>query len=143
MKEIGGGDGYLKTISEDVKLLKQYGVDDNLIKLSHSNIPENNDLNYLKNRSIEEKIIHFVDMVISGAELVSISERYDILEKKSKNIEFSESFRDKYNGNSLFEVQREVAAIEQEEFEKTLNLQPGTLIDFIKEKLEERIKNYE
>ena len=139
MKQEGGGKGYQDTSVEDVNFLKEYGVDEKIIKISHSNIPESADVEYLKNRSLEEKIIHYIDIITSGSEFVNYEERIRIVGQKKHNIEFSESFRSQYDGKSLFELQQEVAAIEQDEFEKALNIQQGTLIDFIKEKLKERI----
>ena len=95
-----------KTADEDERLLRESGIPEDMIKLAHSNIPENSDLNNLKNRSIEEKIIHFVDLITIGSEFVNFAERLQISEQKRQNIEFSESFRKKYNGKSLYEVQR-------------------------------------
>ena len=143
MKKTDGAFGYEKTAEEDESFLREFGIDEIMIKLSHSNIPERADFEYLKNRSMEEKIIHFIDTILSGSEFVDFNERLRVVEQKKHNVEFSESFRDKYSGKSLFEVQRETIIIEQQEFEETLNLQPGELINFIKEKLEERINNFQ
>lgn len=140
MQKLGGGEGYRKAINEDERLLYEFGIPEDIIKLAHSNTPESSNPNYLKNRSLEEKIIHFIDLITSGSEFVDFIERQRKSEQKQKNIEFSESFREKYYGKSLYEVQKEVGEMEQEEFEKLLGLEAGTLINFIKTKLEERIE---
>ena len=139
MKKIGGVSGHKQASVEDERLLREYGIDEEIIKLSHSNIPDSADSIYLKNRSLEEKIIHYIDMATSDSDFMDFNERLDIVEKKKTAKDFSESYREKYNGKALNELQREISTMEQEEFEKTLNIQQGTLIDFIKEKLKERI----
>ncbi len=143
MKKIGGVLGHKQASVEDEWLLREYGIDEEIIKLSHSNIPDSADSIYLKNRSLEEKIIHYIDMATSDSDFMDFNERLDIVEKKKTAKDFSESYREKYNGKALNELQREISTMEQEEFEKTLNIQQGTLIDFIKEKLEERINNFQ
>lgn len=138
MKSMGGGEGYKQTISEDERILKEHGVDEDVIKIAHSNIPQSADPEYLSNRTIEQKIMHFIDAVTSGTEFVSIKERFDALEKKQRNIDFSNSFMQKFN-KSLYDLQRELTELEQEEFEQKLGLERGSLISFIKAKIEERI----
>lgn len=141
VKKLGGAKGYQKTAEKDERLLRGFGIQKEIIKLAHSNIPESSDPDYLKNRSLEEKIIHYLDMITAGSEFVDFVERTRISEQKPKNIEFSESFREKYRGASLYEVQIEAAKMEEEEFEKLLGLESGKLLEFIKTKLEERIKS--
>ena len=48
MQKFGGGEGYQKTADEDERLLRESGIPEDMIKLAHSNIPENSDLNNLK-----------------------------------------------------------------------------------------------
>lgn len=142
MKSVGGGEGYKRTINEDERILREHGIDEDVIQTAHSNIPQSADPEYLSNRPIEQKILHFIDAITSGTNFVSIKERFDMLEKKPINIEFSNSFIEKFN-KSLYDLQRELTQAEQEEFEEQLNIEKGSLIDFIKSKIQNRINTTE
>jgi len=142
MQKKDGSKEHQDSLIKDINFLRQYGIDERIIKISHSNIPEIADLEYLKSRPLEEKIMHFIDMITSDSNFMDFNERMAIARKKEITIDVSESYRDKYGGKSLIELQTEVVLTEQKEFEKSLNLQQGALINFIKEKLEERINNF-
>jgi HD superfamily phosphodiesterase len=137
MKVSGAKSGHVVTLEEDKRVLGERGVNERVISVAHSNIPETADHRELAARSLEEKILHFVDVITSGSDFLSVDERFDVLELKPRNVEFSESFRERF-GKSLYELQRELGHIEQEEFEKKLGLSSGSLITFIKNKIEER-----
>lgn len=139
MKLIGGGKGYEKTAKEDDRLLREYGISEDVIRIAHANIPESADLKYLEERPIEEKIMHFMDLITSGLEFMDVEARIRVAEQKKHMVEFSESFRSRYEGRTLHEVQCEITALEQREFEWRIGLESGTLLDFLKTKLGERI----
>lgn len=142
MQEVGGALGYAKTAEEDSRLLKEFGFPDDIVKLAHSNIPEKADSNYLSGRSPEEKIVHFMDIVTLDTNFSDFRERLELAKQKKHIVEFSDSFREQYQGKSLIELQEEVAKAEEEEFEKKLDLKPGILIYVLKEKLQERINSF-
>ena len=135
----GGQKGYELTSKKDRQLLKKFGVSKKIIKILNSNVLKSADQKYLKNRPVEEKILHYMDMITCETKFGSYKERLSVVEKKKHNIEFSESFRPILGGKSLFELNYEVIDIVQNEFEKKINLKPGTLIDFIKKKFKERL----
>lgn len=139
MRLVGGAQGYLETSEEDIRLLTEYGVPEDIIQLAHANIPQSAELDYIKNRSREEKIVHFIDMITDGSRFVEHDERLKIVVQKKHNIDFSELFRRRYNGKSLFELQQEVTIQEKREFEQTIGLATNSLIPFIVNKLKERI----
>jgi len=139
MKKSGVVEGYVRAAEENDELLRRYGLPDQIIKLTHANIPESNDPEYLSNRTLEEKIIHFVDMITSDSQFIDFQTRLEDVEKQELTVQFIESFRKKYGGHHLNEIQREAATMEQEEFERILNIQSNTLVHFIQEKLGERI----
>jgi hypothetical protein len=140
MEQFGGTKGYQITSEEDERLLRGCGVPEDLIKLAHSNIPGSADPKYLANRTLEEKIVHYVDMVLHGTALMSsFEERLAPQLKNPRAVEFSESFRDHYGGISLWEVEKLAVEQEQKEFEELLGLPEGGLIPFLRKKLEERI----
>lgn len=142
MRERGGGAGYQATIEEDERKLKEQGISERIVALAHANIPARDDEGYLKNRPVEEKIMHFADHIVQGSDIVDFNDRLRALEQKEQNIDFSNSFRRQYNGKSLFELQYgKICPMEQKEFEEKLGLKEGGLVDFIKERLEERINH--
>ncbi len=142
MKKFGAGTGHKTTSEEDEKLLREYVVDEEVIRIARSNIPARIDPEYLHSRPIEEKIMHLIDIFTSNSDFVSIEKRYELLEKKPLNIEFSESFKGQF-GKALFEVQKEIAHAEQEDFEKAIGIERGSLVEFIKMKVQERIDQEE
>lgn len=140
MKKSGGGEGYSATTVEDERLLHKFGVASKIIELAHANIPKSADEKYLSHRTTEEKIIHYMDLITSGSEFINFRDRIAVAAQKKHNIEFSESFRAKYGGKSLFEFQEELIQREETEFEEQLGLPKGGLIPFIMQRLEERIE---
>lgn len=140
MRKEGGASGYESTAKEDTRLLRESGIPDDVIRLSHANIPESGDEDYLRERPLEVKIMDFIDRILEGSNFVEYSDRLQNTEKKKAMIEMSESFRARLGGKSLFEVLWESCALEQEEFEKKLGIPSGTLVQFIQEKLESRIQ---
>ncbi len=139
MKEHGGVDGHEKAASEELKLLKEYDVAENLKKLIHSNIPDSADSEYLLSRTLEEKIIHFADAILRGTVITDFHDRMDHKNQNPKMIAYSESLRERFGGKSLLEFQIQVAEAEQREFEDAIGIDQGTLYDFIKTKIQERI----
>ncbi len=139
MKQEGVSLGYKKADQKDRLILKTYGIDDAIISLTHSNIIQSIDPLYLEQRTLNEKIIHFIDFATSGTHFVQLKERRQSLEKKKQNIDFSNSFKNQYEGNSLYDVQYMIGAQEQEEFEKLIGVESGSLIIFLKKKMIERI----
>ncbi|MFA5927477.1 MAG: HDIG domain-containing metalloprotein [Patescibacteria group bacterium] len=139
-KEHGMIEGYRISNTEDLQLLRGYGVPEELIRLSHSNTLENADPDYLASRTLEEKIVHFMDLITDYSNWVSYLERRKRPQNNPKAIEWSESFREQYDGASLFEMNQRLEALERGEFEEALGLEPGTLVNFMRQRLNERIK---
>ena len=140
MQEHGADAGYQKTTEEDEKELRKLGVPEHIVRLAHANIPESDEKEHVKSRSLEEKIVHFADHIIQGSEIVNFTERRRVLEQKKRNVEFSDSFKRQYSGKSLFDVQFEdICPSEQGEFEESIGLEKGSLIDFLRNELRKRI----
>lgn len=139
MEKDGGVRGHERAAREELQLLEEYGVDENLRKLIHSNIPDSADPEYLLSRTLEEKIIHFADAILKGTIITDFHKRMDPENQSSTMIEYSESLRPRFGGKSLLEFQIQVAESEQREFEDAIGIQQGTLYDFIKTKIQERI----
>ncbi len=141
MRRLGDVAGHEYALTEDSRLLTEYGVPQDIVRLTHSNIPESTDSVALAARSPEEKIIHYADMMTLGSDFVDITSRLDDARKKPEVVAFTDSYREQYGGKSLLDVQEFTTKHEEGEFEKLLGLEPGTLLAFIKEKLAERIRN--
>ena len=143
MNKLGGQKGYEQSNKEDKKLLQKYGVPRDIIKIAHANVVETADLKHLKKRSIEEKMMHYIDMITSEVEFVGYKKRLIKVLQKKRNVEFSESFRarPKYKGRALFELNYDVIRDEQRELEQKLGIKTGTMISFLKKKFKERINS--
>lgn len=140
-REHGGSKAFVITSVEDKRLLNELGVPENIILIAHANIPESDDSEYLADRSLEEKIIHYMDMITDQSTFTDPEERLRKAEENSRTMEFLESFREKYHGKHLNELQREVLKLEQTEFEEKLGLAKGSLLDFLQVELQKRIES--
>lgn len=139
MKKLGGAEGHHAAAQEELKLLRDAKVPEDIITLMHSNIPEHADTEYLGKRTLEEKIMHFIDLITLNSTFVDFRKRLDDASKKKTVVEFCDSYRPRYNGKSLLEVQEIAGSLEQKELEHMLNLETGTLVTFIETRLTERI----
>lgn len=139
--EHGGAKAFAINSVEDEKLLKEFGVPEHIIRIAHANIPESDDPEYLTGRPVEEKIIHYMDMITDQSNFIDPEERLTRAESNPRTMEFLESFREKYHGRHLNELQREVLKLEQAEFEEKMGLEQGALIAFLKDELQKRIEH--
>ncbi|MDP2676836.1 MAG: hypothetical protein Q8O83_04090 [bacterium] len=142
MKKLGGAKGHRDAAEKEIAVLQKMGIPENIIHLMHANIPQRADIEYLEKRTREEKIMHFIDLITLNAKFVDIKERIRDASKKKSVVEFCDSYRPRYNGKSLLEVQDIAGSLEQKEFEKILHLEPGTLIERIRHTLNNRIDAY-
>ena len=112
----------------DKKALEDFGMHSEVIYLSGANVPESE----AGPQTLSQKIIWYVDAMLSNTEPMPIKERFKNLERgwdgtkedclrASRNNLFSELFRPKYNGKSIYELQIELADIIGEEFAKIMN----------------------
>jgi hypothetical protein len=145
-KKFGGYEGYLKAGAEDGKLLREYGVPEELIELAHSNIPRPDEVNNtntksLASRSLLEKLMHYIDIITDNTDLVGYDVKIGLARTKPAVVNFTDGFKPLYNGISLLDVQLVAAKEEEAELEKMLNVEKGGLIKFIQNKIKERIQN--
>ena len=118
-----------------------------LVALSHANFPDrrwiekNSDgsLAASPERTLEEKIIHLVDEIVAGTDIVPFRERIGTQAKKERGRAFYDSFRSHFGGVPLDEVHMALCEADEREFEKRLGIQEETLIDFLKKELQKRI----
>lgn len=137
-----------KIKAEDSQILQTMGVPQDIITLAGANIPETAE----GPETLIEKIVWYVDAMLSNTNPVSIQQRFDDLERgwdgikedairAERNIVFSDLYREKYNGRSLYDVQRALGDKIGAEFVQLMEYQGevAQLPFFLKEKLDERI----
>lgn len=134
-----GPSAHFETSREDMVLLAGYGISAHIITLAHSNVLESLDIGYLSSRSIEAKILHWLDVSTEGSRIVDFRDRIMALQMNLNGRAFSESFRGQYDGRTLFDVQWEHASKEQAEFEQKLGIPFGDLVSFVVARFDERI----
>jgi HD superfamily phosphodiesterase len=140
MNTEGAATGHRTTLEEDKAALRALGIPEEVIVIAHANIPDTADAEALDKRSLEEKIMHYMDAVTTNTQFTPYQERFALLEKKQRNVDFSNSYRPTYGGKSLYEVQVEVADREQREFEQALGIEAGKLLAYIAENLKKKIE---
>lgn len=90
------------------------------------------------------RIMWFADACLSGIKIVPINDRFDALENDPTNGErnkvFSDGFKDKYKGKSLYSVQRSLGEKYEREFAEKLRLQPSEIYSWLTNKTNERIQ---
>ena len=142
----------LHTLSEikarDSQALQEMGVQQEIIILTGANVPETTE----GPKELPEKIIWYIDAMLSNTEPVSIRQRFDDLERgwdgakedpsrAERNNAFSNLYRDYYGGKSLYDAQRELGEKIGAEFAQLMGYQGD--VDqvplYLKGKLTERI----
>ena len=100
--------------AKDNQALQEMGVAQDIIKLTGANIPET----LGGPQSLSEKIIWYVDAMLSNTEPVPIKQRFDDLERgwdgakedpsrAERNNTFNNLYKKQYHGKSLYDIQRE------------------------------------
>ena len=143
MAEMGAVAGNQYALQQDKEKLRALGISNDVIKLAHANEPSSPDVDTLQDRTLEEKIIHYADLITSGSDFVDFHERLKAASTRKMEKERSEYLRMNYGGKSFFEVQEIAAAMEEDEFKKMLGLGNESLIDFIRENIFERVRRFE
>lgn len=91
------------------------------------------------------KIIWFADACLSGTAISPIGARFDDLESDerngARNIAFSESFKDVYDGQSLYQVQRKLGQQYEEEFAERLGISSKDLYRWLISQVDAKIQS--
>lgn len=119
----------------------QAGIPQRANELMKSNIPATAEG---PGDNVAAQIMWFTDATLSGSTIVPINKRFDDLESDprngKRNVEFSDSFKDQYEGKSLFEVQRTLGVKYEQEFANKLGVEPAQLYTWLNNKVQERIQ---
>lgn len=117
----------------------QAGFPVEISRLMRANNPKSPD----DHPTLEEKIMWFADACLTGTEIVPVDERMDRSahhpKNGAKNIAISESYRPKFGGKSLFEVQKELGARYEKEFSNQIDLGGRNFYDWLREKVDRRV----
>ena len=129
---------YNKSAKDSYNKLLELGVDKRIVDIAHS-VGHTSLLDIQATHDFLKKIMHFIDDITFGNEIVEIDERIDELEKAERYKELNEGGRVVYNGRTYFEVQREVGVKIQCEIEELINetnleelIKKGELVQAIK-----------
>jgi hypothetical protein len=126
------------------KILLEKGVDGQIVSiidksLGYDSIERKN----VEQMSLLEKIMHYLDDITSGEELVALKERIDTLKQNPRYANINQEGIAKY-GKPTYDQQFEVGSEIEADLAKILGLEkPEELPNFLKEKIRERINNVE
>ena len=112
--------------------LTKLGIDENIINIAHS--VGHTSLNTIMDSDFLCKIMHFIDDITYGSEILEIDNRVHLTESSGRYTKLIEDCRKDFNGRSFFDVQKEIGNEIQAEIEKKANLKANNLIPIIKEK---------
>lgn len=128
---------------KDCRILReQYGFRERVVRLTGANLPTD----ARGPETLSERILWYVDAMLTDTEPMRIRQRFDDLEnhpeRGESNRAFSESYRPVYGGISLYELQRQLGDAIGKEFATLLGYQgdPEDLPFFLKSLLEEEIR---
>ena len=132
---------------EEAELLR-LGIPDEIMRLMHANMPISAD----GPQTTAEKIIWYVDAMLSNTEPVPIRERFDNLERgwdgskedpgrAWRNRAFSDMFKSRYGGQSLYDVQRQLGDRIGAEFSEAISYtgNPSELPVLLREKFVKKV----
>lgn len=139
----------LKIISKikekDAQLLREMGISEEIIFLTGANVPKTVD----GPNTIPEKIIWYVDAMLSNTDVVPIRQRFDNLERgwdgekqnqirAKRNNVTSNLYKAKFGGRSMYDVQREIGDKIGKEFAEIIGYDGE--VDLMPLFLEEKLK---
>lgn len=146
MAEKEGISGFDQSAQSQLEFLRSLGYPEEIILLAgstgHTSLEEfNRDFDSIPTI---RKIMHYVDDVVLGNDIVPLDERIGALERNPRYAELNEQGRKKFDGKTYFEVQREISKRIEREFAPKLGLSdPSTIPVFIKDCISERIAQSE
>lgn len=141
-------EAYEKAHREDAERLRSLGVPEHISRITDAIICTDRS----GPQTLVEKAMWYADAILSSTEPMKLRRRFDDLERgwdgakddparAARNRTFSDSFKPRYGGTSLFDVQREIAGRVEPELAQTAGFmgQPDEFPEYLKQKIEERI----
>lgn len=151
MRKVGSS-GYAQGQADQGRFLKERGYSDEVIELAESVgggvlldflvDPKASELKVREDIPIQKLIVHYVDDIVLNNNIVPLKDRIAYLLTVPAYKELNEAGRHDFNGRTAFEVQFEVSRQIEQRLARMINVDPPeSLPDFIKGKIEERIKD--
>lgn len=144
-------EAFEKMKKNEDEVLRKMGVSEDIIELTGQNTPDSE----AGPQTTEGKIIWFVDAMLSGTDVVKIEERFrnqergwngkrEDPERALRNTYYSNIFRPRFNGRTLYSVQKELAKKISAEFAEKLDFKgkPEDLPFYLKERFVNRVLCY-
>lgn len=120
----------------------EVGVSPRSNRLMKENIPDSQEGH---GADLAAKIMWFADACLTGTKIQPINQRFNDLESDVKNgarnIAFSDSFKDQYDGKSLYQVQRSLGEKYETEFAQRLGIPKETLYSWLDSAVSSRIQS--
>ncbi len=113
--------------------LKELGIDSQVIEIAHS--VGHTSLKWIEGSYFLRKVMHFIDDICVGSDIVEIDERVNKTEASGRYTQLIEDYRKELDGRNFFDVQKEVGKIIQNEIEDKCGISHGSLVTVIKQKL--------
>ena len=111
--------------------LRKSGIEEDIIDIAHS--VGHTSLKTIESSSLLCKIMHFIDDITYGSEIMEINERVNLTEGSNRYTKLAEESRKDFDGKTFFDVQKIVGNRIQNEIEKMAGLE-GNIVTIIKEK---------
>lgn len=137
-----GPQSFDESAVEQVEWIRSLGYPEEIIELiesvAHTSFEKfDKDFNTI---STARKIIHYVDDITLGNNIVSLNERIASLEANHEYRKLNERGKEVFNGKTYFEVQREISKKIEAEFAPRLGVSdPAAIPEYIKNCINDRI----
>lgn len=119
---------------ESARLLKEFGYSEEIVELAQS-IGHTSLRDILTTNNFIKRLMHYIDDITYGDELVALDIRIDRLEEAERYKELNEMGRKIFSGKTYFQVQREVGHMIEKEIANRINVRPNQVIPIIKKYL--------
>lgn len=130
-------DQYNAKAVESAERLKDFGYSSEIVELTKS-VGHTSLTKILQSDNFLEKIMHYIDDITFGNNVVKLDERMDQLEMADRYKELNKSGEKIHNGKTYFEVQREVGHQIENEIAKRLQVEASAVVERVKQKIQKK-----
>lgn len=122
---------------------ERLGVKKDILHISEANIPTYDQFQN-GHATIAERIMWFADACVSNTEIVPIPERFVKLLQDAKNGAqnriFSDSYTERFQGQSLYDVQVTIGKKYAQEFAQLIGIDPEEIFIWLQQQVQEKIQ---
>jgi cytidyltransferase-like protein len=112
--------------------LQKLGIESTIVDIAHS--VGHTSLKTIEKSTLLCKIMHFIDDITYGSEIMEIEERVNLTQGSNRYTKLAEESRKDFDGQTFFDVQKSVGIKVQNEIEKVAGIKLGSIVPIIKEK---------